>query len=165
MRKQVLRLFVILSCMIILPQASFATKCPIVHLEVTGTIVDLETKQPLKGVNFFAFLNDSRVSGSNGWTPEYDYPNILSSDEKGNFNVPVSVHTPGLDDEGHCGNVKDIKITKFELIAFREGYMTERFVIDDIKFEPGDLNQNLNEKYQGKIIIQDDLGLRKNARF
>ncbi len=159
---------------IVFTKDSFATKCPYVYLEVTGTIIDSETKQPLQGVSLFAFLNGASISGNAGWTPEYDYPNIPPSGESGKFSVPVVVSTPWVagpplqvdyGEPGHCGNVKDIKIMKTELIAFREGYTTKRFFVENLKFEPGDLNQNLNEKYQGKIIAPDILELHKNARF
>lgn len=170
MSKQVLRFFIILSCMIILSQDSFALKCPNVYLEVAGTIVDSETKQPLQGVSLFAFLNGSSISGNAGWTPEYDYPNISPSNENGQFRIPVVTRTPygsgpGIAGEGSCGDVKDIKITKFELIAFRKDYTTERFFVENLKFEPEDLNATLYEKYQGKILVLDPLEFDKTVTY
>ena len=100
-----------------------AVKYPSIPFLIKGKIVNWKTKAPVAGVTVIAFLNDSIYSVNNGFWKEYDYPNFGKTDQSGEFIARTQLYK-----QRGGENPK-----KLEIIAFREGYRTQRFIIKDLK--------------------------------
>ena len=122
-----------------------ATKFPHVPFEAAGRIFDWDTKKPLDGAHFIVFLNGAFYADNNGWAGDHDYPNLPRSDQDGYFKARTKLYR----------GTPDVKVNKVELIVFREGYRTERFVFDNPKYSV------TTDKNSGTIEIPD-LYLLKN---
>lgn len=108
----------------ILFSSALATQYRAVPFLIKGKIIDLETKKPVSGVTLIVFLNDAHLSANEGHSGEYDYPNFAKTNGKGEFEAPTMLYRDSL----------RIEVKKLEIIAFRSGYTTQRFIIRDPDF-------------------------------
>ncbi len=109
----------IFSCLVGMKTA-YATEYPMEPVYVSGKILDWESKQPIPNVQLIIFINDAPYADNHGYMlGAYDYPNFPKSDGNGTFKARTRIYpTNGL-----------YKINKVEIIAFKEGYRSERFTL------------------------------------
>ena len=117
-------IFLVLPLIILVCQSQ-ATEFPMIPFHVSGKVVDWDTKEPLENVNLIIFLNDGIYTDNHGRVKDaQDFPHFPKSDQNGNFKGRTRLYR---------GSPK-IEIIKIEIIAFREEYRTERFVIKNPEF-------------------------------
>lgn len=111
---------------------SYAEKYPSLAFIVKGKVIDWKTKNHITGATVIAFLNGAVYSVNNGYWKQYDYPNFSKSDNSGEFSARTQLYR---------WSEKD-KPTQIEIIAFCEGYRTEKFIIREVNFTMPDENND-----------------------
>lgn len=117
------KLFVMVAFMHI-PVVGLAEGAPSVPFEVSGILYDWETKQPLEGARFLIFMNKAPFADNDGWAQENDYPNFSLSNAAGEFKARTRLYMAS----------KDIKVSRIEIIIFKEAYRTERLILNQPVF-------------------------------
>ncbi len=109
--------FIVLS-MILFENPAVATKWPHRYFDVSGKIIDWDSKQPIQGATVIVFLNDSPFADNNGYITEKETPAKSQTAKDGAFKERAIL----------LSGSKLPKELKVELIVFKEGYRTERFI-------------------------------------
>jgi len=122
--KQFLLIILLSLSGIIICLDGLATKYPSIPFMIEGKIINWRTKAPVSNVTVIAFLNDAIYSINNGFWKQYDYPNFAKSDQSGEFTARTQLYR---------GRGRE-KPKKLEIIAFCEGYRTEKFIVKKINF-------------------------------
>lgn len=125
--------------------AALAIEFPMIPFEVSSRILDSNTKYPIAGVQLIVFLNNARYADNHGSVPKpQDYPNLPRTDADGYFKARTRLYRSG----------PKIEINRVEIIAFREGYRTERFVFERPKYRVS------NQQNSGTIEVPEFFLLR-----
>ncbi len=95
-----------------------ATKYPNIHFKVQGQVFDWDSKKPLPNAHILIFLNGSPYADNNGWVK---HEKRSKTDEAGVYET-ISILFRGLHPS----------INKIELLVFKRGYRTERFLFESI---------------------------------